>query len=254
MTPLETGSELKAGQIDIWFANIDRPPSDIRKFEAILSTREASRAQRFRFMRDRNRYVVRHGVLRTLLARYLNCEPRQVDIRYESNGKPHLAAQMNEGSLQFSDSHSDAYAAFAFCRYSRIGVDIEKIRELPEMLEIVARHFTRRENAELLSCPEAGRVRLFCQFWTRKEALLKAQGEGLLRHLDSVDVATDRRGPGPWQVAIAGCPMGEGFWVTDLNGPAGFMAAVAVAGCIAEISIHHSGISLPWFGGRESGP
>jgi 4'-phosphopantetheinyl transferase len=253
MTTFATPSELKAGQIDIWFANIDRPPSDIRHFEAFLSPREASRAQRFRFMRYRNRYVVRHGVLRTLLARYLNCEPRQVDIHYESNGKPHLAAQRNVASLQFSDSHSDTYAAFAFCRYSRIGVDIEKIRELPEMLEIVARHFTRRENAEMLSCPEAGRVKLFYQLWTRKEALLKAQGEGLLRLLDSVDVATHGRGPGPWQVTIAGCPKGESFWVTDLNGPEGFMAAVAVNGCIAEISIHHSGVSLPLVGGRERG-
>jgi 4'-phosphopantetheinyl transferase len=254
MSPLASVSELKAEQIHIWFANIDRPPSDIRHFEALLSPREASRAQRFQFMRDRNGYVVRHGVLRTLLAGYLNCEPRQVNILYESNGKPHLAAQRNEGSLQFSDSHSDTYAAFAFCRYSRIGVDIEKIRELPEMLEIVARHFTRRENAELLSCPEAGRVMLFYQLWTRKEAILKAQGEGLLRHLDSVDVATDRRGPGPWQVAIAGCPTGESFWVADINGPAGFMVAVAVAGCIAEISIHPSGMSLAWFDRRGSGP
>jgi 4'-phosphopantetheinyl transferase len=125
MTPTATGSELKARQIDIWFANIDRPPSDIRHLEALLSPRGANRAKRFRFMRDRNRYVLRHGVLRTLLARYLNYgEPRQVDIRYESNGKPYLTVQRNKASLQFSDSHSDSYAAFAFCRYGRIGLDI----------------------------------------------------------------------------------------------------------------------------------
>jgi 4'-phosphopantetheinyl transferase len=241
MTPFATVSELTAGQIDIWFAEVDRPPSEIRNFEALLSPREASRAQRFRFMRDRNRYVVRHGVLRTLLARYMDIRPRQVDIQCDANGKPYLAGRQNEGCLQFSDSHSDTYAAFAFCRYSRIGVDIEKIRELPEMLEIVERHFTRRERSELLSCSEVGRVKLFYQFWSRKEALLKAQGEGLLRHLDSADVATGGRGPGPWPVTIAGCPMGESFWVADLNGPAGFAAAVAVAGHITDISVHH-----PW--------
>ena len=240
MTTFATVSELKAGQIDIWFANVDRPPSDIRNFEALLSPREASRAQRFRFVRDRNRYVVRHGVLRTLLARYMDIGPRQVDILCDANGKPYLAGRQNEGCLQFSDSHSDTYAAFAFCRYGRIGVDIEKIRELPEMLEIVARHFTRRENAELLSCAEAGRLMLFYQFWTRKEALLKAQGEGLLRHLDSVDVVTDGRGPELWPVTIAGCPMGESFWVADLNGPAGFAAAVAVAGDVTDISVHQA--------------
>jgi 4'-phosphopantetheinyl transferase len=244
MTPFATVSELKAGQIDIWFANIDRPSSDIRNFEALLSPREASRAQRFRFMRDRNRYVVRHGILRTLLARYIDIRPRQVDIQCDANGKPYLAGRQNEGCLQFSDSHSDTYAAFAFCRYSRIGVDIEKIRELPEMLEIVARHFTRRENAELLSCPEAGRADLFFRFWTRKEALLKALGEGLLRNLDSVDVAADQTGPGPWPVTIAGCPDGKRFWVADLNGPAGFAAAVAVEGDVTDISVHQA-----WTGG-----
>jgi 4'-phosphopantetheinyl transferase len=234
---VEGSFALKEGQIDIWFANVDRPPSDLRKFEALLSPREASRAQRFRSVRDRNRYVVRHGLLRTLLARYLDIGPRQVEIRCDPNGKPHLAGRHGEGPLHFSDSHSEACAAFAFCRYHCIGVDLEQIRALPEMLEIVARHFTRLENGEILSCPESGRLMLFYRFWTRKEALLKAQGEGLLRLLDSVEVATGDRGPGPWPVTIAGCPVGESFWVADLVGPAGFAAAVAVAGHIAEISV-----------------
>jgi 4'-phosphopantetheinyl transferase len=243
MTPYETGAEFKTGRIDIWFANVDRPTPDIRKFESLLSPREASRAQRFRSMRDRNRYVVRHGVLRMLLAKYMDIEPRRVDIRCDLNGKPYLADWQNEGALQFSDSHSDTYAAFAFCRYNHIGVDIEKIQEMPEMLDIVARHFTRREHGAMLCCPENRRLMLFYQFWTRKEALLKALGEGLLRPLDSVDVATDGKGSGPWPVTFTGHPMGADFRVADLNGPAGFSAAVAVAGRIADISVYR-----PWLG------
>jgi 4'-phosphopantetheinyl transferase len=172
----------------------------------------------------------------------MHIEPRQVDIQRDANGKPHLAEWQNKNLFQFSDSHSDIYAAFAFCRYSRVGVDIEKRRELPEMMGIVTRHFTPRENSELLSCPEGSRLMLFYRFWTRKEALLKAQGEGLLRELNSVDVSVDGRGPGPWPATVSGCPAGGSFWVADLDGPAGFAAAVAVDGPVESIGVHDSWI------------
>jgi 4'-phosphopantetheinyl transferase len=229
--------ELKHGQIDIWFATVDRPPSDIRGFEAALSREEAIRARRFKASRDRNRYVVRHGILRTLLARYIGCELHQVDIRCEPNGKPYLADQRNEGWLQFSSSHSETCAAFAFCRGNSVGVDIEKMRELPEMLEIVARHFTPYENCEMLSCPGDLRSVLFYRFWTRKEAVLKTQGEGLLRPLSSVDVAGSEGCGGPLKVRIAGCPAAGVFSVLDIKGPTGFAAALAMDGQVANISV-----------------
>ncbi len=156
---------------------------------------------------------------------------------FEGYGEdPYLAARMNPDNLQFSESDSDNMAGFAFGRSSRLGVDIEKIREFPDMLEILEQHFTQREKHEVLSCPEDQRLILFYRFWTRKEAVLKAHGEGLLKALTSVDVAAGE-GRGPWRVRVAGKPDAEEYSLTDIEGPAGFAAAVAIAGSPNEILI-----------------
>lgn len=238
MRNLERLPELEHGRIDIWFAKIDWLPLDVEKLEAVLSTTELSRARRFRFMNDRNRYVVQQGVLRKLLAGYTGCESRQVDIRNNTNGKPYLAGQKNDAPIQYSVSHSDTFVMYAFSLIDSIGVDIEKIRELPDMVDIVEQHFTRGEKYEFLSCPEDQRLMLFYRFWTRKEAVLKAQGDGLLKALDSVDVAVGR-GPGPWRVKVTGKPVVEEYSLMDIDSPLCFAAAGAVAGPIVEISVRH---------------
>lgn len=81
-------------------------------------------------------------------------------------------------------------------------MDIEEVRGTQEMEGIVAQNFTPREKAEMLSCPIDCKLKSFYRFWTLKEAVLKAQGEGLLRQLDSVDVAT-AEGSGPWKIGVA---------------------------------------------------
>jgi 4'-phosphopantetheinyl transferase len=183
---------------------------EVQEFAAALSPEETARAKRFRSDQDRDRYIVQHGVLRSLLAGYLDCGPRQIDINTSAHGKPCLAGKDDEGSLQFSLSHSGTYAAFAFGRYNSIGVDIEEIREIPEMEGIVTEHFTPHEKAVMLSCPIDTRVKTFYRFWTRKEAVLKAQGEGLLKSLDCVDVAKHTDANEPWKVQVAGEPIFRG--------------------------------------------
>jgi hypothetical protein len=101
------------------------------EFEALISPEEKARAQRFHSALD----------LRSLLGGYVGCGPRQVDISSSAYGKPCLAGKDGEGSLQFSLSHSGAYAAFAFGRYRCVGVDIEEVRE---MAGIVAQHVIGR--------------------------------------------------------------------------------------------------------------
>jgi 4'-phosphopantetheinyl transferase len=229
--------ELIPGKIHVCYAFVDRSPEEIREFEAVISPEEAARAQRFHSAMDRDRYTVQHGVLRSLLAGYLGCGPRQVNICKSAHGKPWLAGEDGAGSLQFSLSQSGAYAAFAFSRCSSIGLDIEEIHEIQEMDGIVAQHFTPREKAEMLLCSMDFRLKAFYRFWTRKEAVLKAQGEGLLRPLDCVDVATSGNGRGQWRVQVAGGPVAEDFWVMDVTGPAGFAIAVASARPVDEILI-----------------
>jgi 4'-phosphopantetheinyl transferase len=106
---------------------------------------------------------------------------------------------------------------------------------------IVAEHFTPREKAVMLSCPIDTRLKTFYRFWTRKEAVLKAQGEGLWRELDSIDVATSKDVADPWKVLITGGFVAEELWVTDLEGSAGFATAVAAAGHFNAISVRQFG-------------
>lgn len=235
MQSFETLSGLTIGKIDIWLSRVYRPVPEIKDLEDLISPEEAARAQRFRFLHDRNRYIVQRGVLRSLLAGYVGCGPRQVDIRSSANGKPYLAGQ-DGAAIHFSVSHSDGFAVYAFSIIDSIGVDIEKIRQIPDMLEIVEQHFTQREKHEIFSCPEDQRLILFYRFWTRKEAVLKAQGDGLLKALDSVDVATGEDS-GPWKVFIEEGSAADEYSVTDIEGPAGFEAAVAVPGSMVQTSI-----------------
>jgi len=237
MRSFDKPSELKQGQIAVWFACVDRSLPEIQEFEAVISPEEAARAQRFHSARDRDRYIVQHGVLRSLLAGYLRCEPRQVDIRTRASGKPFLAGSDAGGSLQFSASGSGLYTAFAFGRCNRIGVDIEEVRDLPEMQGIVDQHFTPREKHEVSSCPKERRLLLFYRLWARKEAVLKAQGEGLLKDLVSVDVATGE-GAGPWRVGIDSGGGVEGYSVVDIDGPPGYAMAVSMSSHISRISVH----------------
>jgi 4'-phosphopantetheinyl transferase len=232
-------SGLNTGKIDIWFSRGDWPASEIKKFKALLSSEEKARAQRFRFLSDYNRYIVQHGVLRLLLAGHEGCKPGQIDIRTSVNGKPYLAGQQERGGIHFSLSSSDAFIAIAFSHTGSIGVDIEKIRDIPDMLEIVERHFTSGEKCQIFSCPENLRAALFYKFWTRKEAVLKAQGEGLLKPLDCVDVAMNLNTQAPCKVRVAGLSATEEFWVADIDGPAGFRVAVASTGHISQIAVQN---------------
>jgi 4'-phosphopantetheinyl transferase len=210
------------------------------EFTGLLSPEETARAQRFRSAQDRERYIVQHGVLRSLLAGYVGCGSRKVDILTSANGKPYLAGP-DRDAIHFSASQSDAFAAFAFSLIGSIGVDIENMRDIPDMLEIVERHFTSREQQAIFYSTESLRSALFYKLWTRKEAVLKAQGEGLLRPLDCVDVAACGDVSRPWKVLVREGTVAEDFWVMDVNGPEGYATAVASAGPFAYISVRQVG-------------
>jgi 4'-phosphopantetheinyl transferase len=225
------------GKIDIWFSNVELPVLQIRQFESLLSPEELVRAHRFRFLCDRNRFIVQHGFLRLLLERYAGCGPRQINICNSCYGKPYLEDPKNAPSIFFSVSRSETIASFAFSKIGSIGVDIEKIRGISDMMDIVEQHFTPCERHEIYSCPESRKIECFYQFWTRKEAVLKAQGEGLLKPLDCVDVTANQDSRKPWKVLVSRSQDSDAFWVTDIDGPAGFAVAVAASRPFTQISV-----------------
>jgi 4'-phosphopantetheinyl transferase len=160
---------------------------------AWLSDAERRRAERFRFERDRRRFIVGRARLRELLAARLGVPPEAVELAYGGNGKPALAQRYADSGWRFNIAHCDDVAVYAFSRDSDIGIDIEAIREIPEADAIAARFFSRREYAAYAALAPRERPVGFLECWTRKEAVVKALGDGLSMPLDELDVS---RAPG----------------------------------------------------------
>jgi len=214
-------------EIDIWTADMDCTEADVQHLAGHLSAGETMRAARFRALRDRNCYVVRRGILREIIAGYMGCGPREVEIQSDSKGKPHVTDEEHEAALQFSISQSEGLAVFAFGRCASIGVDIEKIVDFPEMREVASLNFISAEIKEIDSAHERDRVKTFFKLWTRKEAVLKAKGDGLLLPLSCVDVSTPNEEASIWETRIKGDSLGSQYRLMDVMAAPGFAAAVA---------------------------
>ncbi|PTX92719.1 4'-phosphopantetheinyl transferase [Opitutus sp. ER46] len=169
---------LEPGVVDLWWVALDAEPDDqARALAERLSADERERAERFFFARDRRRFVVARGVLRVLLGRYLGAAAETVAFRYGTNGKPALAAPA--AHLHFNLAHSEGQALYAFSGDSEVGVDLERIRELPDWESIASTCFGPQETARVQAAPAAERRLEFFQAWARQEAVLKASGVGL---------------------------------------------------------------------------
>jgi 4'-phosphopantetheinyl transferase len=195
----------------------------LSRLEEILSEDEKARADRFRFDHLRQSFVVARGILRVLLGRYLGISPASVQFSYSATGKPSLAVS---DWLDFNASHSGDLAVYAFTAQGAVGVDVEQVRPLTEMQDIAGRFFCFEEAAELMSLAPTERTHAFFLCWTRKEAYIKATGEGLSAPLDSFRVTLR-----PGQPArFIQQPAGAGWQLHDLKLDSNYAAAVAYHG------------------------
>jgi 4'-phosphopantetheinyl transferase len=218
----------RKGTVDVWSASLE-PPTPLRAhLEGYLSFDERERAARFVFPRDRNRFVAGRAFLRLLLAQYLATDAAELRFRYGPHGKPALAD--DRSGLAFNLAHADRLAVCALSREGDLGVDVERVRPIPDA-EVVARQvFSPRERAELASVPGSARLRAFFDAWTRKEAFLKALGDGLARRLDSFDV-TLKPGDTPRLLRTLGDPEeAHRFSLLSLEPEEGYVAAIALRG------------------------
>jgi 4'-phosphopantetheinyl transferase len=178
---------LPKDELHIWLAWLDEEPRERTRLSSYLSEEEASRAQRFVFPRDRDHFVVARGRLRELLGKYLRCPPNAVQFKTGRYGKPSL---LDDGDqLRFNLSHSHGLALYAFCIGRELGIDTEKIRPKFASEGIAERYFSATEQRELAEVPKELRDTAFFLCWTRKEAYIKAHGDGLQIPLDSFDVS-----------------------------------------------------------------
>jgi 4'-phosphopantetheinyl transferase len=151
---------------------------------SILSRDEIERADRLKFPEARCAFIQGRLFLRRMLGRLLKRPPAGLAFASEGNGKPVLA----DGDLAFNLSHSGGEALLAVSGASPVGVDIESIRPERDLIGLAKRYFAPTEVEELLRLPSDNQVLGFYTCWTRKEAFIKAIGEGLSHPLDSFAV------------------------------------------------------------------
>lgn len=178
---------LTANEVHVWQATLDDRLANSLKL--LLSEDETLQANRFRFAKDRNHFVVARGLLRKLLASYLRIHPAELRFSYAENGKPYLKGSRRT-SINFNLAHSHNLAIYAFSQSRELGVDVEFMREdLEDGQEIAERFFSSAEIKALRSVPAELTRQVFFNCWTRKEAYIKARGEGLSIPLDVFDVS-----------------------------------------------------------------
>jgi 4'-phosphopantetheinyl transferase len=220
--------------IRVWRATLDRPDEETQALRALLSEDEKARADRFRFARDRQHFTVGRGFLRTALGSTLGMAPQEIVFAYGTRGKPALRWPEGTG-LEFNLAHSSGLALLAIAWGRALGIDLEFQREELDFRGIAGRFFTPQELAEIEREPEIAVQRAaFFRGWARKEAFLKARGDGLWIGLDQFQVSIDRTAP-PRLVRTTWDEHEAGRWtLRDLDAAPGFAAALVVAGPTSE--------------------
>ncbi len=216
--------------VDLWHI-----PLDTKTTGASLSGDERERAQKFRFPIHRTRFIAARHALRTVLGRYLDRTPASIRFAYGPHGKPFVSGV----PLSFNLSHSAGKALLAVCWKRHLGVDLEQMRPAADLSALAERYFAPAEADEIRTMPSAEQVDAFYRCWTRKEAYIKARGEGLAIPLDSFTVPT---GPEP-SAYLLSSQFGhqEVLRWKFLSVPcaSGFTGALAVENGAREIQIHH---------------
>ncbi|NJR40514.1 MAG: 4'-phosphopantetheinyl transferase superfamily protein [Leptolyngbyaceae cyanobacterium CSU_1_4] len=229
---------ITSSEVHVWRADLDRPSTEIEQFIQVLAPDERQRSERFRFEKDRKKFIVARGLLRTILSRYLShylsygevTSPAQVVFSYGNQGKPAIANPYPAGELCFNISHSHSMALYAIALNHQVGIDLEYIRPI-DAIALAQRFFLLSEIDVMRSLPETDQHSAFFKFWTQKEAYLKATGDGLGR-LESVEVAlTEPMG----LVSVDGNPQIAAQWfvqeiVVNPACPTDYAAALVIQG------------------------
>jgi 4'-phosphopantetheinyl transferase len=219
------GSLPARNEVDIWFVPLNRDVQYLHAALQALAPDEVKRAERFRFDTDRERFVLSRGVLRNILGRYLEIPPTKLCFEYNEYGKPALKRQCR--SLSFNLSHAPGAALYAVSSGRKVGVDLELVRDGIEYEQIAERFFSAHEAETLHLLPLEAKPRAFFNCWTRKEAYVKAKGNGLSLDLKSFDVAFAPGDPGA-PLWVANDPLEAGRWsLMNLDVPADYVAALA---------------------------
>jgi len=226
--------ELRKNEVHIWSSPLKCAESSLSALRGVLCEEETERASRNSSSALRDRFVAVRGTLRHLLGRYLNRAPDNIRFIYGPHGKPSVAS--NE-ALQFSQTHSEDWVAYAFARGCSLGIDMERLRALPDMGKIASRMFCADEAAEIRQLPAGEQERAFLCCWTRKEAYAKVEGRGLLAGFDSFCVTVRPGDPAQFVHIGFDTQLAREWSLHDLCLSPHYVAALAYPGDRRPLSI-----------------
>jgi 4'-phosphopantetheinyl transferase len=218
--------DLLPDDVHIWAANLQRPSAQVEAMRLLLSQDERERADKFHVDKNRAAYMCGRGLLRILAGHYTKLRPDEIVFQYGEKGKPELA----DCPLKFNVSHTHGLALLALTWGREIGVDVEKIRPLSDAGRLAKRSFSDEEYQVWTVVAEPQKMQAFFNCWTRKEAFIKAIGEGLSCPLNSFSVTL--RPDEPAQLLhVGGSQMEAARWQLQSLAPApDFVGAVLVEG------------------------
>lgn len=220
---------LARDQVELWSFPLNVAESLSGRLAGLLEVSERKRVQKYRFEREQRRFAVGRAVSRLLLSLYVGVPPQSIRFDYTAQGKP----SMRDHDLSFNLSHSDELAIVAV-GWSPLGVDVEQVRPVRDLELIVQRFFSSAECQMIGKMPGAGKERAFFNCWTRKEALLKAIGEGLLGRLNGFDVSVSPEEPARLiETRISGL---DEFALFHLEPGPDFIGALAASRKIEKVS------------------
>jgi 4'-phosphopantetheinyl transferase len=231
---------LDPDEVHVWLVPVARSADEVAPLERTLSHDERQRAARFYFERDRIAFITARGALRVLAGRYLDRPPTGLVFAYRERGKPYLAPPVQ--GLQFNLSHSGELALLAFGCAREVGVDIERRRAVQDLRALAELSFSREEYAAWCALSPGDQPGAFFSCWARKEAFIKATGEGISQLAD-FDVSVHPDQPARL-LRVAGEPPSQPRWTLhDLPQIAGYAAALVVEGSPDQITCWDSQVA-----------
>jgi 4'-phosphopantetheinyl transferase len=212
-------------EIQIWFVSLRATDEWVRYGVEILSPDERARAGAFAFKRYSDEFTIGRASLRILLSRYCGLDCAKLEFQYGRRGKPSISHLCP--SLRFNMSHSSGLAVYAIASGCELGIDLEGLRDMPDLEEIASRYFCAEEYCDLINLPQSARQAAFTRCWTRKEAFIKALGDGLFFELDRFRVAVKPE-EAPRLLHIDGNSVSAGQWsLCDVAAPPGMTCCLA---------------------------
>lgn len=180
---------LKENDLHIWQVSFLSNPALLELCKSVLSSEDLEKSKWLKFEKDQNKYLISQGVLRLLLADYININSSKILISRHNKGKPFAK---NDKSLFFNMSNSGNLCVYAFTRNSEVGIDIEEKRSLLDLEDLIRKNLTKNEIEYINKKPDE-KINNFFRFWTMKEAYLKAIGEGMRLTPDKIEFSIEKK-------------------------------------------------------------